>query len=86
MELVRNIFFNTDKLIRDETVKISYTGELYQRDCQNAYIHFTFGNDWSQKLDIPMKRTSLGFQTEITLPAALTVMATTTVPSLVWSV
>ena len=28
MELVRNVFFNTDKLIRDETVKISYTGEL----------------------------------------------------------
>lgn len=69
MELVRNVFFNTDKLIRDETVKISYTGELYQRDCQTAYLHFTFGNDWTQKIDLPMKRTSLGFQTEITIPS-----------------
>ena len=32
MELVRNVFFNTDQLIRDETVKISYTGELKQID------------------------------------------------------
>ena len=29
MELIKNIFFNTDKLIEDSNVKISYTGELY---------------------------------------------------------
>lgn len=69
MELVRNVFFNTDKLICDEKVKISYTGELYQRDSQNAFLHFTFDNDWSKKQDIPMKRTSLGFQAEVELPA-----------------
>ena len=30
MELVKNIFFNTDKLIENSTVKISYTGKLFQ--------------------------------------------------------
>ena len=30
MELVKNIFFNTDKLIENTKVKISYTGKLFQ--------------------------------------------------------
>ena len=29
MELVKNIFFNTDKLIGNNIVKISYTGKLH---------------------------------------------------------
>jgi hypothetical protein len=69
MELVRNIFFNTDKLVQDETVKISYTGDLFQHDCENAFLHFAFGNDWSQNQDLPMKKTLLGFQAEFKLPA-----------------
>ena len=34
MELVRNIFFNTDKLIQNTTVKISYTGRFYEDDSE----------------------------------------------------
>lgn len=30
MELVKNIFFNTDKLIENSNVKISYTGKFFQ--------------------------------------------------------
>ena len=30
MELVKNIFFNTDKLTQNSTVKISYTGKFFQ--------------------------------------------------------
>ena len=30
MELVKNIFFNTDKLIQSSNVKISYTGKLFR--------------------------------------------------------
>ena len=30
MELMKNIFFNTDKLIENSNVKISYTGEFFQ--------------------------------------------------------
>lgn len=32
MELVKNIFFNTDKLVENSTVKISYAGKLFQND------------------------------------------------------
>ena len=31
MELVKNIFFNTDKLIENSTVKISYTGNYFKK-------------------------------------------------------
>ena len=30
MELSKNIFFNTDKLVENSKVKISYLGKLYQ--------------------------------------------------------
>ena len=30
MELTKNIFFNTDKLVENSKVKISYTGDLFQ--------------------------------------------------------
>ena len=29
MELTKNIFFNTDKLVENSTVKISYTGKFF---------------------------------------------------------
>ena len=34
MELVKNIFFNTDKLVANTTVKISYTGKLFQENAE----------------------------------------------------
>ena len=37
MELTKNIFFNTDKLIENSKVKISYTGKFYQENCQNVH-------------------------------------------------
>ena len=30
MELTKNIFFNTDKLVENTNVKLSYTGEFFQ--------------------------------------------------------
>ena len=30
MELVKDIFFNTDKLIENTKIKISYVGKLFQ--------------------------------------------------------
>ena len=32
MELAKNIFFNTDKLVGNTTVKVSYTGNLFQNN------------------------------------------------------
>ena len=46
MELIKNIFFNTDKLIEDSNVKISYTGELFQNNSEEVYLHYGFNENW----------------------------------------
>lgn len=68
MELVKNIFFNTDKLIQNSNVKISYTGELFANNSQEVFIHYGFGSNWENINEIKMNKTELGFQAEITLP------------------
>lgn len=67
MELVKNIFFNTDKLIENTTVKLSYTGELFQDGSNNVFIHYGFGINWDNINEIQMEKTELGFQCEISL-------------------
>ena len=67
MELTKNIFFNTDKLIENSTVKISYTGKFYQENCEKVTVHYGFGETWENVNDIEMEKTELGFQTEINL-------------------
>lgn len=68
MELVKNIFFNTDKLVQNSTIKISYTGELFQDNSEEVYIHYGFGLNWDNVNEIKMNKTELGFQAEINLP------------------
>ena len=67
MELTKNIFFNTDKLIENSKVKISYTGEFFQDESEEVSIHYGFGPDWNNINDIQMERTELGFQAEVEL-------------------
>ena len=67
MELVKNIFFNTDKLTAGSTVKISYTGELFQNNSEKVFIHYGFGLLWENVGEVEMVKTELGFQAEITL-------------------
>ena len=67
MELTKNIFFNTDKLIENSIVKISYTGKLFQDASEKVSIHYGFGCNWDNVNDIEMKKTELGFQAEIQL-------------------
>ena len=67
MELTKNIFFNTDKLVKDSTIKISYTGDLFQNNSKNVTIHYGFGENWDEVNDIEMNKTELGFQAEIDL-------------------
>ena len=67
MELTKNIFFNTDKLIANTSVKISYSGKLFQEEAQNVFIRFGFGQDWNNISEIEMNKTELGFQAEINL-------------------
>lgn len=65
MELVKNIFFNTDKLVDGSLVKISYTGKLFEDNCQRVFIHYGFGNKWDNLNEVEMTKTELGFQAEI---------------------
>ena len=68
MELTKNIFFNTDKLVENTTVKISYTGTLFQNNSEEVYIHYGFGLLWNNVAEKKMEKTDLGFQAEIELP------------------
>lgn len=67
MELTKNIFFNTDKLIENSKVKISYTGKFFQDASEKVSIHYGFGINWDNVSDIEMEKTELGFQAEINL-------------------
>ena len=67
MELTKNIFFNTDKLVANSTVKVSYTGKLFQEKADEVFIHYGFGLSWDNLTDVKMEKTDLGFQAEITL-------------------
>lgn len=67
MELTKNIFFNTDKLVENSSVKISYTGKFFQDNSGDVYLHYGFGSYWDNVNDIKMEKTDLGFQAEINL-------------------
>ena len=68
MELTKNIFFNTDKLIENSNVKLSYTGKFFQDgSSEEVFVHYGFGNNWDNLNDIKMEKTELGFQAELTL-------------------
>ncbi len=67
MELVKNIFFNTDKLIENSKVKISYTGRFFQDESEKVYAHYGFGENWDNVNEVEMEKTELGFQTELEL-------------------
>lgn len=67
MELVKNIFFNTDKLTPNSKIKISYTGNFFQDKSKEVYIHLGFGQNWENIQDMKMEKTELGFQAEFEL-------------------
>ena len=67
MELTKNIFFNTDKLLQNSKVKISYTGTFFEDGSEEVFIHYGFGAYWDNLSEIKMEKTELGFQAEIEL-------------------
>ena len=67
MELVKNIFFNTDKLTPNSIVKISYTGKFFQNNSEKVFIRYGFDEDWKNLSEEEMKLSELGFQIEIKL-------------------
>lgn len=67
MELVKNIFFNTDKLTSFSQIKLSYIGKFFDSNCKKVFIHYGFGENWEHANDIEMIKTELGFQAELEL-------------------
>lgn len=65
MELVKNIFFNTDKIVQNSKLKISYVGMLYANGAEDVYLHYGFNEGWEDITDKKMDKTELGFQCEI---------------------
>lgn len=72
MELTKNIFFNTDKLVENSKIKISYIGQFFQDSSTEVSIHYGFGHNWENLTDLKMERTELGFQAEIDLSSGET--------------
>lgn len=69
MELTKNIFFNTDKLVENSKVKISYTGRFFQDESEEVFLHYGFGLAWDHLNELKMEKTDLGFQVEVELVA-----------------
>ena len=67
MELVKNVFFNTDKLVENAKVKISYVGKLFKENSFEVYLVYGFGSNLYNVNEIKMEKTELGFQAEIEL-------------------
>lgn len=67
MELVKDIYFNTDKLIENTDVKVSYTGKFYQGNNEKVFLHYGYDKDWNNLTDIEMTKTDLGYQAELKL-------------------
>ncbi len=67
MEIIKNIFFNTDRLCQNSNVKISYIGKLYHADCKSTFLHYGFDEDWKDSGDIEMIKTELGYQANVDL-------------------
>lgn len=65
MELFRNIFFNTDKVVENTDVKVTYAGKLFQSGSEDVIVHYGFGENWEGSGDITMQKSELGFQADI---------------------
>ena len=65
MELVKNVFFNTDKIVENTEIKVTYAGELFQNKSSNVTIHYGFGDNWANAQDVVMQKTDLGYQANI---------------------
>ena len=67
MELVKNIFFNTDKLTPYIKVKITYAGKFFEEKSKEVFLHYSFNDNWENAKDIKMEKSELGYRAEIDL-------------------
>lgn len=72
MELFKNIFFNTDKIVENKDIKLTYAGKLFQDGVQGVQVHYGYGDNWDYAGDIQMEKTELGYQANIYVQGAST--------------
>lgn len=65
MSLTKNIFFDSNKIVENATVKLTYCGNLFQNNSQKVYIHFGYGLLWSNVSELEMVKKENGFEAEI---------------------
>lgn len=70
MELVKNIFFDTDKIVENSEIKVTYAGFLFQNGSQEIIAHLGYDENWKEPQDIAMEKTTLGFQAIINVGSA----------------
>lgn len=67
MELLKNIFFNTDKITNYTNIKITYAGKFFENKSKEVFLHYSFDEKWESAKDIKMEKSELGFQAEISI-------------------
>ncbi len=65
MNLTKNIFFDSNKIVENTTIKLTYCGNLFQKDSQKVFIHFGYGLLWSNVSEMEMTKKENGFEAEI---------------------
>ncbi len=70
MELFKNVFLNTDKVIENTEIKLTYAGRLFQNGSNQVILHLGFGQNWENSQDIEMEKTALGYQANINVIAS----------------
>ena len=70
MELVKNIFFDTDKIVENSEIKVTYAGFLFQNGSEDVIALLGYGENWEEPQDITMEKTPLGFQAIINVESA----------------
>lgn len=65
MSVTKNIFFDSNKIMENTTVKVTYCGELFQSNSEKVFIHFGYGLLWSNVSEMEMTKKENGFEAEI---------------------
>lgn len=72
MELFKNIFFNTDKIVENTEIKVTYAGYLFQNGSPSVNLYYGYGENWENSGYIVMEKTDLGFQANVCVGSGTT--------------
>ena len=61
MELTKDINFDLDNFEKGKDFTINYSGQLFQNGSEEVYLNFGYGDNWQDKTELKMHKTSNGF-------------------------